>query len=299
MRAAAMLLLAAALPAAAQDLALPFPATETLSTSQPLASHRIATGPARDGAVPFETVEGAVARRAVEMRVPEGTGSLAVLAPVRDALVAEGWEPRFACETRGCGGWDFRFWLDVAEAPAMFVNLADFRYLALARGPERLALLVSPSGARAYLQAVHVAPEGTEPALAVAAAPTPPGAVGAALAATGRAVLGDLVFATGSAALPEAEYASLDALAAYLREVPDARVALVGHTDAEGGAAGNIAISRARAEAARRRLVALGVAPSRVETHGVGYFAPLARNDTARGREANRRVEAVLVSVPE
>ncbi|MEM7711485.1 MAG: OmpA family protein, partial [Pseudomonadota bacterium] len=74
-------------------------------------------------------------------------------------------------------------------------------------------------------------------------------------------------------------------------------IALVGHTDAEGGAEGNMAISLSRADAARQVLIdAYGIDPDRVETHGVGFFSPVAPNDTEAGREANRRVEVVITS---
>jgi OOP family OmpA-OmpF porin len=59
----------------------------------------------------------------------------------------------------------------------------------------------------------------------------------------------------------------------------------------------NIALSRARAEAVRQHLVeALGVDPAQVSATGIGYLAPRATNATAAGREANRRVEAVLLA---
>jgi hypothetical protein len=71
----------------------------------------------------------------------------------------------------------------------------------------------------------------------------------------------------------------------------------VGHTDAEGGRDSNIALSEARAEAVRRHLidVTLGVNPAQLDAAGIGYLAPRATNETAGGREANRRVEVVLL----
>jgi OOP family OmpA-OmpF porin len=109
-------------------------------------------------------------------------------------------------------------------------------------------------------------------------------------------VLDDLAFETGSVTL-EGEYASLRALSDFLSASPGTTIALVGHTDAEGGAEGNIALSRRRAEAARKLLIERhGADPARIETHGVGFFAPLGPNDTEAGRAANRRVEAVITS---
>ncbi len=92
-------------------------------------------------------------------------------------------------------------------------------------------------------------------------------------------------------------YAALAALADYLTANPATTVALVGHTDAEGSAEANMAISRRRADSARTLLTdRYGIAARRLETWGAGFFAPLTRNDTEEGRSLNRRVEAVVTS---
>ena len=71
---------------------------------------------------------------------------------------------------------------------------------------------------------------------------------------------------------------------------------LVGHTDSVGLLEPNIALSRSRAESVRQRLInQYGVPEDRIDAHGMGYLAPIATNLTAQGREANRRVEAVLL----
>ena len=129
-------------------------------------------------------------------------------------------------------------------------------------------------------------------------APVPAGDLAAVLRATGHAVLAGLDFASGSAALEGDDHPSLAALAAFMAAEPDATVALVGHTDATGGAAGNMAISRRRAETVRALLVSRhGVAADRLEAAGVGFYAPVSDNATEAGRRANRRVEAVVTSV--
>jgi OOP family OmpA-OmpF porin len=86
-------------------------------------------------------------------------------------------------------------------------------------------------------------------------------------------------------------------LAAWLAESAERRIVLVGHTDAEGALDSNIELSRARAAAVRNALVTeFGADPARIEAAGVGYLAPRAANSLAEGREANRRVEVVLIS---
>lgn len=292
------------LPARAFEPRLPG-ATEVLRTSEGFGAHAVATGPARPDP-PLEEAEGAVARTVWSA---EGATTAALLSALRAQLDAEGYEMAFGCAARACGGFDFRFAIDVTPPPAMFVDLADFRYLSARRGEAWVTALASRAGDVAQVQVTAVLPSGAEtgtdaeepaPVLSTRSLPAmpaaPAGPVTARLAATGRAVLSDLAFATGSSELA-GDHASLAELAAALDADPSLTVALVGHTDAEGGTEGNLAISRRRAEAARRLLVERhGVAPGRVEARGIGYFAPLARNDTAQGRAANRRVEAVVTS---
>ncbi len=90
---------------------------------------------------------------------------------------------------------------------------------------------------------------------------------------------------------------SLRQLSDYLKERPDARIALVGHTDAVGALDSNIALSRRRAASVVRRLVdKYGVPRTQITADGVGYLAPRASNQTDAGRALNRRVEVILTS---
>ncbi len=91
------------------------------------------------------------------------------------------------------------------------------------------------------------------------------------------------------------DFASLTGLAAYLAANPDARVTIVGHTDATGALDGNVVLSRRRAQSVVDRLVQdYGVAAGRLSAEGAGYLAPRASNLTEAGRAENRRVEAIL-----
>jgi OOP family OmpA-OmpF porin len=298
-------LLLTALPAWAQ-LELPAGATRTISEDRGRAAYRVAVGPVADGVLPFEIAEGRVTREV--WRFPAGEATvLDLIAPLRAELAAEGWDILLDCRDRACGGFEFRFEIDVTPAPGMFVNLGAYRYLAARRGEAWTTILVSRSGEAGFVQVTRVAPappaETVTPAEA-APAPTPvaeaeASGLGATLAREGRAVLEDLTFETGSTDLGPGPYASLRELAGYLTANPDVTVGLVGHTDAAGDAAVNMTLSERRAEAARAGLIGRhGIDPARVETHGVGYFAPRGPNDTPEGREANRRVEVVITSTP-
>ncbi|HEU0044668.1 OmpA family protein [Sphingomonas sp.] len=84
------------------------------------------------------------------------------------------------------------------------------------------------------------------------------------------------------------------AQALLLPELKDKRFLIEGHTDARGSRAVNIDLSRRRAQAVADFLIAQGVERSRVETKGYGPDEPLPGR--AASAEANRRVEAVLLS---
>lgn len=124
---------------------------------------------------------------------------------------------------------------------------------------------------------------------------------GAPLPASTRApggetfVLAGNAFPSGSAVLTTEAAASLRSLGAYagLAQVPTIRV--VGHTDSQGDAAANQALSQKRAEAVREALSKAGVPRARIEAVGRGAAEPVADNTTAAGRAKNRRVEVVLV----
>lgn len=106
----------------------------------------------------------------------------------------------------------------------------------------------------------------------------------------GPVTLEEVAFAGRTAEL--AREAGLANLAMVLRTAPALRVQLVGYVDASGDPAGDLRLSQAMAQAAARRLAELGVEPGRVGVGGRGGEDPLVPNFTARGRAANRRIEA-------
>jgi OOP family OmpA-OmpF porin len=185
----------------------------------------------------------------------------------------------------------------------MHVDLGDFRYLAAAKDDTRVAIVVSRSDAAGFVHLTAVtpldAPVPVTPVapVAVPASDAPTGSLASSLAAEGHAVLEGLDFGTGASQLGTGPFAALEDLAAWLGANPEARAILVGHTDASGALAANVALSRARAQSVRSRLIeAYGIAPERLSADGVGFLSPRAPNDTEAGRQANRRVEVVLTA---
>ena len=291
---------------AAQVLTLPGNATLEAEESVPLGSYALPMAPWDGTQVPAQVVEGAVTRQVWRVAA-EGLASLQLLRPLRDQLRAAGYTVIFDCDTTTCGGFDFRFGTEVTAPPAMQVDLSDFRFLSATRtgdaGRHAVGVLVSRTPQAGFVQIVRVVPTGAKaPALtaadaAPARAPTlePAGDLAQALTATGHAVLEGVSFASGTVTLAEGALPALQALADYMAANPDLTVSIVGHTDSQGGLDSNIAISRRRAAAVVERLVTdHGVARSRLTAAGMGYLAPVASNLSSEGREANRRVEAVV-----
>jgi outer membrane protein OmpA-like peptidoglycan-associated protein len=78
-----------------------------------------------------------------------------------------------------------------------------------------------------------------------------------------------------------------------LKDSPDLKVLIEGHTDNIGAADYNLRLSDARARAVMEAVVAGGVARERLSASGIGAARPLADNAAAEGRAKNRRVELV------
>ena len=104
-------------------------------------------------------------------------------------------------------------------------------------------------------------------------------------------VLEGVNFALDSDKLTPDSYAILDKVAASLRDWPDIRVEVGGHTDSTGKADYNMDLSHRRAEAVRSYLVSKGIDASRLTAKGYGETQPVADNGTGAGRAKNRRVE--------
>ncbi|RMH45336.1 MAG: OmpA family protein [Alphaproteobacteria bacterium] len=315
---AAVTALATSLAAHAETTALEFPAAPTLVAEETIerAAFAVPNGPfnAETGDVEAITAIDGMAVRA--WRFPAGgmtTG--AVASDLVTQLSGQGFEVLFQCESWDCGGFDFRYAIDVLPEPDMHVDLGDFQFISARRvsdgKPEYICLVVSRGGEFAYVQMTHVGGISDTPAPAVLStkSATPAevddiadvsapasGDLAALLDTKGRLVLEDIHFATGSSELSERKAPSLAALADYLRAHPDLRVVLVGHTDAEGSRAANLAISRRRAAAVADALVGeFGVPAARIAAEGAGYLAPRSSNLTPEGRALNRRVEAVVL----
>ena len=115
-----------------------------------------------------------------------------------------------------------------------------------------------------------------------------------ALKTDGRWATQGILFATGKSDVKPESTPTLKQIAAALKEHPELKVEIQGHTDNVGKADANLKLSQARAEAVKKVLTAdYGVKADQLTAKGYGDTKPSADNKTAEGRANNRRVELV------
>ncbi|MEE3147704.1 MAG: OmpA family protein, partial [Bacteroidota bacterium] len=106
-----------------------------------------------------------------------------------------------------------------------------------------------------------------------------------------RTVLFDLNKAT----IRAESYETLNAVAETMKEYPNTRFLIEGHTDSQGSDAYNLKLSDERAASVKDYLIKQGLPASRLSSEGFGESKPVATNATAAGRQQNRRVELSLI----
>ncbi len=105
-----------------------------------------------------------------------------------------------------------------------------------------------------------------------------------------------ILFASGKSRILPVSYGILDSVAQVMRDYPNLRVKIEGHTDSDGSESNNLRLSEDRAEAVREYLVSRGgVEGSRMTYEGFGETLPIDTNRTRSGKANNRRVEFRIV----
>ena len=103
-------------------------------------------------------------------------------------------------------------------------------------------------------------------------------------------------FDTGSYELSGSIFQTLNGVAKILNEYPKSSLRIIGHTDSVGSSESNLTLSERRAESVGDYLIRQNVKSGRLSTTGYGERRPIATNDTAAGRAANRRVEINIIA---
>lgn len=105
---------------------------------------------------------------------------------------------------------------------------------------------------------------------------------------------GNITFSTGRYEIRTQFYSVLNSVAKVLAEFEKTVIKVGGHTDSTGSSELNQSLSEQRAQSVGSYLGGKGIASGRIHAVGYGYRKPIASNDTATGRQLNRRVELQL-----
>jgi OOP family OmpA-OmpF porin len=110
----------------------------------------------------------------------------------------------------------------------------------------------------------------------------------------GKFVTHGILFDVNSDKIRAESYGVLKEISTVLTENPEVNVKIIGHTDSDGNAEDNVALSRKRAESVKAFLkTEFQIDASRMQTDGKGETQPVAKNDTPEGKANNRRVEFI------
>lgn len=247
-------------------------------------------------------------------RLPVGRSTLEVLRNYESSLKTKGFETVFTCVTSngscyrarpgrtvGTAPYDFALAYDAApELPRLegdFIRNyfgTNARYLLSKRSQPAGAVYASivlaehDRGNHAFVRVVETQAMDTGMIEVVRAEE-----MKRALDDSGRISLYGIHFDFDKADIKAESSATLDEIATLLRTDPSLKLTLVGHTDAQGGADYNMALSGRRAEAVAAALRERGIEDGRLSSRGAGASEPVAGNDSEDGRARNRRVELV------
>ena len=105
---------------------------------------------------------------------------------------------------------------------------------------------------------------------------------------------GNITFDTDQSTIRSGFTGTLESVALVLKEFDKTIIQIEGHTDSTGSDSYNQLLSERRASSVRDFLLNQGIKPRRTRATGYGERYPIASNDTAAGREQNRRVELTL-----
>lgn len=108
--------------------------------------------------------------------------------------------------------------------------------------------------------------------------------------------LPDVLFDSGKSTLNPGANSTLDRVADFLKSNNGYSVVIEGHTDSVGSEEYNQQLSERRAESVVSSLRSRGVGGDQLQARGAGESAPVTSNDTAAGRQQNRRVEIIFSS---
>ncbi len=108
-------------------------------------------------------------------------------------------------------------------------------------------------------------------------------------------ILSELQFETAKSTIRPSSYPSLDIVVDFLKRKPSMQIEIAGHTDNEGDDKMNLALSKDRANAVKAYLISKGVPEKQLKAVGYGETRPIADNNSASGKQQNRRTEIQIL----
>ena len=110
----------------------------------------------------------------------------------------------------------------------------------------------------------------------------------------GKAVTNDILFDVNSDVIKPESYSVINQFGEALKDNPELKIKITGHTDSDGADASNLVLSQKRAASVKRYILEnYGIAQNRLTTDGKGASVPVASNTTTEGKAKNRRVEFI------
>jgi len=281
------------------------------AASESFAAVRVPAGPGHfgaDGKLVFDKVVPVEGRVSAYFYVgPKERTALEVFRNYQAALSQGGFAALYSCEMRACDDALIReIFANEVVRPRKWADLRGDPSNSISRDIRFVSAKATRNGAEVYVM-VFVAEAGSMsrgPATVVIVAEPAAMETGKVtvsseqlqkgLAEEGRIALYGIYFDTGRAELKPESKAQLDEMARLLTNDRALKVAIVGHTDIQGGADANLTLSQRRAEAVVAALVSnYKIDAARLKARGVASFAPVASNRSEAGRAKNRRVELV------
>lgn len=219
---------------------------------------------------------------------PKEKSPLEIFTNYKEGLQAAGFKVLFECTDTACGpSWASSRW---GRVNGMRYVSSPMWYLAARRqgGDEESYVALSIIKLRHQIDVLQVK-EIERGLVTVTAA-----ALERGLTAEGKAVLDGVFFDHDKATIKPESKPALDVIARFLKDNPNLKVFIVGHTDTVGALDYNLTLSRQRGQAVVDALTkTYGIAAARLSAHGVGPLSPARTNRNDQGKSQNRRVEMV------
>jgi outer membrane protein OmpA-like peptidoglycan-associated protein len=111
-----------------------------------------------------------------------------------------------------------------------------------------------------------------------------------------KTILNNVFFDFDKSTLRKESFVELDGIVKLLKENVKLKVGIYGHTDNRGSGEYNLNLSQERANSVVNYLIQKGISKDRLIAKGMGETQPIDTNDTAMGRQSNRRIEFVILS---